>query len=82
MKYVIKIDLNQSQIYGPVWREYGQLYTYGNSLEDCIKNAMVEIVDWGQEVWQHVRPDSAWMIDLIVQEFKLQTPTTNGDLLT
>jgi hypothetical protein len=71
-KYNFEIDVQDYSIDGPVWRNYGTLVTWGDTLEELLANAGVDIVDQdGGEVWCGPA-DAGWMQDLIEQEYRLE----------
>lgn len=69
MRYVISIDISQGEIYGRSWRDYGRILAYGDTLEQLLKNAQVEIIDFDGKVVYVEKAASEWMLDLVKQEY-------------
>lgn len=70
-KYVISIDVQDRSIDGPVWRNYGSIESYGNSLPELFSNATVDIADQDGGEVAVIDADAAWMQDLIAKEYEL-----------
>jgi hypothetical protein len=75
--YYFEIDCGGYECtrFEPRWSNYGTIVASGHSLEECIEEASVDIMDQdGGELW--VGPaDSAWMQDLIEAEFRRRYPS-------
>lgn len=74
-KYSIEIDCNGAESdYGHrgdigFYSSYGTIVAEGNSLDELLENATVDIQDqWGGELCV-VEADKQWMHDLIVNKF-------------
>lgn len=68
-KYDVEIDVQDYSIDGPFWRNYGTLISQGNSLEELLDKATVDIIDQDGGEVAVVAADSEWMQDLIEEEF-------------
>jgi hypothetical protein len=73
-KYYLEIDTGGAEASGYEdvlpWVSYGTIVAFGNSLDECLSNAGVDLVDQdGGEAGQ-VEADADWMQDLVREAFR------------
>lgn len=85
-RYYIEIDTNGAEASGYEdrlpWVCYGTIIAEGDSLEECLDNACVDLVDQdgGNPKCSPVPADADWMQDLVRERFmeKYPSPDTPG----
>lgn len=73
-KYYIEIDISDTEATGYEdrfnWVSYGAIQSQGNTLDELMENATVDLVDQDGGEAAIVEANEAWMQDLIAEEFK------------
>ena len=82
-KYYIEIDTNGAEAHGYedqyLWVCYGTIISEGDTLEELLESATVDLIDQdGGEVSQ-VEADDKWMQDLVRQEFEKLVKKENSN---
>jgi hypothetical protein len=72
-KYYLEIDTGGAEASGYEdrlpWVSYGTIVTEGETLDECLDNASVDLVDQDGGERGHVEADEDWMQELIVQAY-------------
>lgn len=81
-RYYFEIDVSDrtTDHYAPWWANYGTIIAEGNSLEECLETASVDITDQDGGEIDVVSADENWMQDAIECEF-LNDPDRNAEHL-
>jgi hypothetical protein len=84
-KYYFEIDTGGVEASGYEdrlpWVSYGTIVAEGNTLEECLENASVDLVDQdgGNPRCSPVEADEQWMQDLIIEKFYGEHGLTRND---
>lgn len=77
-KYYIEIDTGGEEASGYEdrlpWVCYGTIVSEGNTLEECIDNATVDLIDQDGGERGETEAHKDWMIDMIEKEFMRKYP--------
>lgn len=79
-KYELEIDVSHvtTDRYAPRWANYGTIVTHGNTLEECLENASVDVMDQDGGEIDVLEADAPWMHDEIVKKFWTEYGAMHG----